>query len=98
MVSKSYLTVVVGADLECLVSSHDQPSLPVLLVLQQPNIASATLFPFSALSIELEELGSHFESLLFCLLVGLGLDSLCQVYHRLELDICLFLFGLLLLQ
>lgn len=47
-------TVVVGANLEGLVSSHNQSSLAVLLVLQQPNITSSTLSPLVALLDELE--------------------------------------------
>lgn len=56
------LTIVIGANLECLVSAHDKSGLAVFLVLQKTDIAGASLLPFTALTIELEELCAHFES------------------------------------
>ena len=50
------LTVVVRTDFVCLVSSHNQPDLLGLLVLQQLDITSSTLFPFARITIELEKL------------------------------------------
>lgn len=73
------LTIVVGADLEGLVPTHDQTSLPVLLVLQQTNITGTTLLPLLALGVELEELGAHLENLLLQLLVGLDLNHILQL-------------------
>jgi hypothetical protein len=81
------LTVVVGADLEGLVSAHDQTGLAILLVLQQPNIAGTTLLPLLAITVESEELGAHLEDLLFKLFVGLGLNLLGQADDRLEVNI-----------
>lgn len=81
------LTVVVGADLQGLVSAHHQASLLVLLVLKQSNIASTTLLPFLALAIESEQLSAHLESLLFKFLVGLGFHLLGQADNRLEVNV-----------
>lgn len=81
------LTVVVGADLEGLISAHDEAGLLVLLVLQETDITGTTLLPLLALTVELEKLGTHLEHLLLELLVGLGLDLLGQADDRLEVDI-----------
>lgn len=78
---------MVGADLEGLVSPHDQTSLAVLLVLQQSHITSTTLLPLLAVTVELEQLGAHLERLLLELFVGLGLDLLGQVDNGLEVDV-----------
>lgn len=80
-------TVVVGADLEGLVSPHDQTSLAVLLVLQQSHVTSTTLLPLLALTVELEQLCAHLERLLLELFVGLDLDLLSQVDDGLEMDV-----------
>lgn len=40
-------TVVVGADFESFVSSHDQSGLAVFFVLEQTNIARSSLLPLS---------------------------------------------------
>ena len=81
---------MVGADLECLVPTHDQPSLSVLLVLEQSNVTSTTLLPFSALAVELEQLGAHTEGLLLELLVGLCVDLFRQAVDGLKVYVCLF--------
>ena len=81
------LTVVVGADLEGLVSAHDQTGLLVLLVLQQPHVTSTALLPLLALTVKLEQLGTHLKGLLLELLVGLGLDLLSQTDHGLEVNL-----------
>lgn len=78
---------MIGADLECLVTAHDQASLAVLLVLEQANIASASLLPFTGFLHELEKLGTHLEHLLLRFLVGLGLDLLGQLDDGLEVNI-----------
>jgi hypothetical protein len=99
-------TVVVGADLEGLLSSHNQANLVVLLVLEQSNVTSSSLLPLAAggggiLAIlldgldELEQLGAHLEELLLGLLVGLDLDLLGQLDDGLEVNV-LALGGLLL--
>jgi hypothetical protein len=80
------LTVVVGADLQGLIPTHDETGLLVLLVLEQTNITSATLLPLLAVTVELEELGAHLEGLLLELLVGLGLDTLGQADDWLEVN------------
>ncbi|KAI6773748.1 hypothetical protein HG531_000597 [Fusarium graminearum] len=79
--------VVVGADLEGLVASHDQSGLAVLLVLEQTDVTSTTLLPLAALLDELEKLGAHLESLLLSLLVGLGINLLGQLDDRLEVNV-----------
>jgi hypothetical protein len=78
---------VVGADLEGLVSAHDEAGLLVFLVLQETDITGTTLLPLLALTVELEKLGTHLEHLLLELLVGLGLDLLSQADDGLEVDI-----------
>lgn len=62
-------------------------------MLEQANVACATLLPFLILLLEDKELGAHLEELLLRLLVGLGLDLLSQADDRLEVDV----FGLRLL-
>ena len=91
-------TVVVGADLECLLSSHNQPDLGVLLVLEQSNISSATFLPLAALTVKLEELGPHLEDLFLGLFVGLGLDLLREMYDGLEVNVRFLLINSILLQ
>jgi hypothetical protein len=81
------LTVVVGADLEGLVTAHDEASLLVLLVLQQTDITGTTLLPLLGLAVELEQLGAHLEGLLLKLFVGLGLNLLSQANDGLEVDV-----------
>lgn len=99
-------TVVVGADLERLLSSHNQADLVVLLVLEQSDIASSSLLPLAGggggiLAIlldgldKLEQLGAHLEELLLGLLVGLDVDLLGQLDDGLEVNV-LALGGLLL--
>jgi hypothetical protein len=56
-------------------------------VLEQTNVASATLLPLAALLDELEKLSAHLEGLLLGLLVGLGVNLLGQLDDRLEVDI-----------
>lgn len=89
---------MVGADLEGLVATHDESGSAVLLVLEQTDLASATLLPLSTVAVELEQLGAHLEGLLLALLVGLGVDLLGQVNDRLEVNVGFLLFGLLLLR
>lgn len=48
------LTVVVGADLEGFVSSHDQSSFAVLLVFEQSHITGSALLPLTSVPVELE--------------------------------------------
>lgn len=89
---------MICADLECLVSSHDQSCLAIFLVLEQSNITSASLLPFPRVPVELEELSTHLEDLFLRLLVGLSLDLLGQSDHRFEFDVGLFLVGFVLSQ
>lgn len=89
--SQARLTIVVGADLEGLVSAHDQSGLVVFLVLEQSDIASSTLFPLSAFFVKLEELCAHLERLLLQLFIGLGVDLFREAYDRLKVNVC-FLF------
>lgn len=49
---------MVGADLEGLVSSHDQSGFAVLLVFEQPHITSSALLPLTGVAVELEQLGA----------------------------------------
>jgi hypothetical protein len=52
------LTQVVRAHLQRLITPHHQPDGLVVLVLQKPDVASTTLFPFSVVLVETEELGA----------------------------------------
>jgi hypothetical protein len=62
-------------------------------MLQQSYIAGPTLLPFPGVSIELEELCSHLESLFFELLMCLNFDLLSQANDGFEVDIlCLLNF------
>jgi hypothetical protein len=78
---------MIGADLQSLISSHNQSCLAILLVLQQSNITSPTLLPFIGILVELEELCAHLENLLLKLLVGLNLNFLGETDDWLEVDI-----------
>lgn len=89
---------MVGADFERLVTAHDQPSLAVLAVLEQPHVASAPLLPLAALTIELEQLRSHLERALLQLFICLGVNLLGQVYYRFEVNVGLFFSCLVVLQ
>lgn len=84
------LTVVVGADFQGLVSSHDQAGLVVLFVLQQSDISGSTLLPLVGILDELEELRAHLEDLVLEFLIGLDLDLLGETDHGLEVDILRF--------
>ena len=86
---------MICADLEGLVSAHDQTSLSVLAVLEQADVAGTTLLPLAALTDKLEKLSSHLKKLLLQLLVRLDLDLLRQPDDRLEVDV--FGFGCLLI-
>lgn len=77
---------MVSADLEGLVSAHHQPGLLVLLVLQQPHVASTTLLPFLGFTVESEQLGAHLEGLLLEFFIGLGVDLFSQADDRLEVN------------
>lgn len=78
---------MVGADLQGLVSSHDQSSLAVLLVLQKSDISSSTLLPLVGVLDELEELRAHLEDLVLELLVGLDIDLLSEADDGLEVNV-----------
>lgn len=79
--------VVVGADLEGLVTTHHQARLAVLLVLEKTNIAGTALLPLRGVLDKLEKLGAHLEDLLLRLLVGLGLDLFGKPDDGVEVDI-----------
>jgi hypothetical protein len=78
---------MICADLQRLVSSHDQPCLAILLVLEQSHIACATLLPLIRLSDKLEKLCAHLKGLLFEFFVGLDLNLLGEANNRLKVDI-----------
>lgn len=78
---------MVCADLECLVSPHDQPGLVVVLVLQQTHVARAALLPLLGLAVKLEELCPHLECLLLLLLVCRSLDLFRKADDGLELGV-----------
>jgi len=85
--SKIPHTVVVCANLEGLVSAHNQSCLSVLLVLQESHITGTTLLPLVGLADELEELGAHLEGLLLNFLTGLNVNLLGEMNDWLEVDI-----------
>jgi hypothetical protein len=78
---------VVGADLQSLVSSHNQSRLAILLVLQKSNITSPALLPLVGILNKLEELCTHLEGLLLELLVGLDFNFLGKADNGLKVDI-----------
>lgn len=80
-------TVVVSADLEGLVTSHNQSGLAVLFVLEKADITSSALLPLARLLGELEQLCAHLEELLLGLLVSLGLDLFGELDDGLEVDV-----------
>jgi hypothetical protein len=89
--------VVVGANLQGLVTTHNKSGSAVLLVLEQTDFTGTALLPLSAVAVELEELGTHLESLLLALLVCLGVDFLGKVNNGLEVDVGLLVVNLILL-
>lgn len=80
-------TVVVRANLEGLISAHNQTCLVVLSVLEEPHITGTTLLPLVGVADELEELRAHLESLLLNLLAGLDLDFVGEMDDGLEVNI-----------
>jgi hypothetical protein len=86
-IKENQLTVVVCADLEGLVSAHDQAGLAVLAVLEQADVAGAALLPLADLLDIPEKLGAHLEELPLRFLVGFDLDLLGQADDRPEMDI-----------
>lgn len=84
---------MVGAHLQRLVTSHYQARLAILLMLQQSDVASASLFPLPRFPVELKQLGSHLENLLLRFFVCLGLDLLSEANDGLELGIRLSFVG-----
>jgi hypothetical protein len=81
---------VVGANLQSLVSSHNQSGLSVLLVLQKSDVSSSTLLPLVGVAVEFEKLRAHLEDLLLELLIGLDIDLLRETDNRLEVHILRF--------
>lgn len=79
-------TVVVRANFQGLISTHNQAGLLVLLVLQESDIAGTTLLPLTRLAVELEKLCTHLKGLFLQLFIGLGLDFLGKVNDGLEVD------------
>lgn len=77
---------MVRADLQGLISTHNQAGLLVLLVLQESDIASTTLLPLTRLAVELEKLCTHLKGLFLQLFVGLGLDFLGEVNDGFKVD------------
>ena len=78
---------MIRADLQSLVSPHNQSSLPIILMLQKSHISSPTLLPLVGFLVELEELRAHLECLLFEFLIGLNFDLLSKTNDRFEMDI-----------
>ena len=58
---------------------------------EQSDVPRASFFPFSGVSVILEQLRSHLEGLVFRFFMGLSLDLLGEVNDRLVMNI----FGLL---
>lgn len=89
---------MVGANLERLVSAHDETSPAVLLVLEKSDLTGSALLPLSAVTVETEELGAHLEGGLLRLLVGPGVDFLGEVDDGLEVYVYLLLGVVILLR
>ena len=80
------LTVMIRADFQSLVPSHDQSGLLILLVLQQPHVSCSALFPLPRVTVESEKFRTHLEGLFLRLFIGLGVDLLGQMDNRFEVD------------
>lgn len=93
----SKLTVMIRADLQRLITSHDQSRLSILLVLQQPHVSSTTFLPLTRFSIEPEEFGTHLEDLFLHLFIGFDFNLFRETIDRFEMDI-LRLFHLFILE
>lgn len=78
---------MVGANLEGLISAHNQTCLAVLPVLEEPHITGTTLLPLVGVADELEELRAHLESLLLNLLAGLDVDLVGEMDDGLEVNV-----------
>lgn len=80
-------TVVVGANFERLVTTHNEAGLAVLLVLEQAKRASTALLPLARLLNKSEHLASHVEDLFLGFLVCNCLDLLGEFMDGLKVDI-----------
>ena len=78
---------MVCADLQRLIPPHNQPCLPILPMFQQPYIPRTALLPIPILAIELEQLGTHLEDLLFELFIRFCFNFFRQVHDGLKVDI-----------
>ena len=79
-------TIMICTDLQRLVPPHDEPSLMILLMLQQPHIPRPTFLPLPTIAVEFEKFRAHLESLLFEFFVGFGFDFFSQVDYGFEVD------------
>lgn len=77
---------MVRADLQCLVSAHDQTYFLGLLVLEYTDVTRTPLLPFGGILSEPEQLCSDLEEDFLVLLVCLCLDRLCELNNRLEVS------------
>lgn len=89
---------MICTDFQGLVSAHDEPSLAILLVLQESHITSSTFLPLTAVAVELEQLGAHLEGLLLRFFVGLGLDLLSKMDDWLEVNVWGFVRSIILFR
>lgn len=87
---------MVCTDFQGLVSSHDQAGFAIFFMFQQTNITRTSFLPLSRVSIKLEQLCAHLEGLLLSLFVSLGFDFFGQANDRFEMNVGLFLIGLVL--
>ena len=78
---------MVSADLEGLISAHNQTCLVVLSVLEEPHVTGTTFLPLVGVADELEELRAHLECLLLNLLTGLNLDFVGEMDDGLEVNV-----------
>lgn len=78
---------MVGANLQSFISSHNQPCLAILLMLQESDISGSTLLPFIRVANKFEKLGAHLEGLLLELFVCLDFDFLREADYGLKMNI-----------
>lgn len=82
---------MVSTDLQGLVTAHDKTDLLRFFVLQETDITRTTLLPLLRLLVKAEELGSNLELDVLVLFVGLDLNLVFKLDHRVKLRVMLSL-------
>lgn len=82
---------MIRANLQRLISPHNQAGLLVFLVLKKSDITGPTLFPFPGTTVEFKELRTHLKCLFFQFLIRLDFDFFGKMYDGLKVDVRFFL-------